>query len=341
MKQVYSTLKIWYTFVGDKMKKVIIDGNNANQRIDKFLVKYLPQAPKSFIYKMIRKKDVKVNGVRVNEHYILQLNDEVSLFLYDDLFEKFAGKKTVYDLPQTFTVLYEDEHILVVNKPAGLLVHEDQNEEVHTLSNEVLSYLKKKGEYEDSLENTFTPGPVHRLDRNTSGIVIFGKTLPALQNLNEMMKQRHCIDKHYLTIVAGRIDHDLELIDYVKKNEAQGKMYLTSPKDPDGLKMHTLVHPMKVSKQFSLLKVKIVTGRTHQIRIHLSSIDHPVIGDSKYGNFELNKEIKKKYHLSHQFLHAYQITFTKPLGKLAYLKDKTITCPLPNKLNKIKEEIFK
>lgn len=322
------------------MKKVIIDMNNANQRIDKFLVKYLPLAPKSFIYKMIRKKDVKVNGSKVNENYILQLKDEVSLFLYEDLFMQFAGKKEIYDLPQTFSVLYEDDQILVVNKPAGLLVHEDQNEEVHTLSNEVLSYLKRKGEYLDSVENTFTPGPVHRLDRNTSGIVIFGKTLPALQNLNEMMKQRHCIDKKYLTIVAGRMDSDKELVDYVKKNEALGRMYLVSPKDPEGLKMHTLIHPVRYNSAYTLLEVKIVTGRTHQIRIHLASIDHPVIGDSKYGNYELNKQIKKQYHLSHQFLHAYEITFTKPLGKLAYLKDKTITCPLPEKLERIKREIF-
>lgn len=322
------------------MKKVIIDMNNANQRIDKFLVKYLPLAPKSFIYKMIRKKDVKVNGSKVNENYILQLKDEVSLFLYEDLFMQFAGKKEIYDLPQTFSVLYEDDQILVVNKPAGLLVHEDQNEEVHTLSNEVLSYLKRKEEYLDSVENTFTPGPVHRLDRNTSGIVIFGKTLPALQNLNEMMKQRHCIDKKYLTIVAGRMDSDKELIDYVKKNEALGRMYLVSPKDPEGLKMHTLIHPVRYNSAYTLLEVKIVTGRTHQIRIHLASIDHPVIGDSKYGNYELNKQIKKQYHLSHQFLHAYEITFTKPLGKLAYLKDKTITCPLPEKLERIKREIF-
>lgn len=322
------------------MKSIKIDSNNENQRIDKFLVKYLPNAPKSFIYKMLRKKDVKVNGSKVSENYILKLDDEVSLFLYDDLFKQFASKKEIYDLTPTFTVLYEDEHILVVNKPAGLLVHEDEKEQVHTLSNEVLSYLKHKGEYVDSIENTFVPGPVHRLDRNTSGIVIFGKTLPALQNLNEMMKQRHCIEKKYLTIVRGYIKKDLELIDYVKKDEKAGKMYLVSPSDKQGLKMHTLVHSLQATHEFSLIEVRIVTGRTHQIRIHMASMDHPVIGDSKYGDFELNKIIKKRFSLSHQFLHAYQIKFIKPLGKLSYLQDKVITCPLPSKLNKIKQEIF-
>lgn len=323
-----------------KLKTIKIDQNNANQRIDKFLIKYLPNAPKSFIYKMIRKKDVKINGKRINENYLLQLNDEVSLFLYEDMFLKFAGKKIVYDLPQSFKVLYEDEHILVVDKPSGLLVHEDQNETVHTLTNEVLSYLKRKGEYDDSLENTFTPGPVHRIDRNTSGIVIFGKTLPALQSLNEMMKLRHCIEKKYLTIVSGCIQQNLDLVNYVKKNDKEGKMYLVSKEDKEALKMHTMVHPLEYNQNYSLLEVKIITGRTHQIRIHMASIDHPVIGDSKYGDFELNKQIKKQYHLNHQYLHAHQICFIKPIGILSYLQDKTITCPLPEKLSQIKKEIF-
>ena len=325
--------------MGDRMKTVKIDQNNANQRIDKFLVKYLPNAPKSFIYKMIRKKDVKVNGKKVNENYITKLNDEISLFLYEDIFLKFAGKKDIYDLKPSFKVVYEDDQILIVDKPAGLLVHEDKNESIHTLSNEVLSYLKQKGEYEDSLENTFVPGPVHRLDRNTSGIVIFGKTLPALQALNEMMKQRHYIEKKYYTIVKGKITKDQELMNYVKKVE-EGKMRIVSSKDPEGLKMHTLIHPLEYNKDFTLLEVGIVTGRTHQIRIHMASIDHPVIGDSKYGDFELNKIIKKQYHLDHQYLHAHQIKFVKTLAPLDYLNGQTFRAPLPKKLSQIKKEIF-
>ena len=319
------------------MKKVIIDNNNANQRIDKFLIKYLPKAPKSFVYKLIRKKDVKVNGKKVNENYITKLGDEVSIFLYEDKFQEFADKKDIRALNIDFDVLFEDENILVVNKPAGLLVHEDNEKEFNTLSNQVLTYLEKKGEYHNTLENTFTPGPVHRLDRNTSGIVIFGKTLMALQNLNEMMKIRNCIDKTYLTIVKGKIDHDLELIDHVTKNEKEGKMYITK----DGLTMHTLVHPLEYNDDFSLIEVKIVTGRTHQIRVHMASIGHPVIGDSKYGDFKLNKEIKDQYHLNHQYLHAHKIRFTNPLGDLNYLMGVEVVCPLPQKLSKIKQEIFK
>lgn len=324
-----------------RMRKVIIDQNSANQRIDKFLIKYLPNAPKNFVYKMIRKKDVKVNGVKVNENYILKLNDELSMFLYDDKFKEYAGKKDIYDLKPTFDVVFEDENILVVNKPIGLLVHEDQNESIHTLSNEVLSYLKNKGEYNDSLENTFVPGPVHRIDRNTSGIVIFGKTLMALQNLNEMMKLRHCIEKTYLTIVKGEILKDQELIGYVKKDEKLGKMKIVSKNDPEGLKMHTLIHPIMHNKDYTLLEVSIITGRTHQIRIHMASIGHPVIGDSKYGDFEFNKLVKKQFHLNHQYLHAHKIKFIKPIGGLKYLQDVEILAPLPKKLSLIKQEIFK
>ncbi len=323
------------------MKKIIVDYSNYHQRIDKFLIKYLPNAPKSLIYKMIRKKDVKVNGAKVSENYILQLQDEIILFLYEDKFQEYASKKNIYDLNPTFDVLYEDEHILVVNKPIGLLVHEDQNESIHTLSNEVLSYLYHKGEYDHSLENTFIPGPVHRLDRNTSGIVVFGKSFIALQRLNEMMKLRHCIEKTYHTIVVGKVEKDLDLIGYVQKDEHLGKMKLVSKEVTGAKMMHTFTHTIRSNPHYSLLEVKIITGRTHQIRVHMASIGHPVIGDSKYGDFNCNKMIKKEYHLNHQFLHAYKIKFVKPIGELKYLQDVEIVAPMPKKLSKIKQEILK
>ena len=321
------------------MKILIIDKNHANQRIDKYLKKLLCNAPSQLIYKMLRKKDVKVNGVKVKENYILKENDEVSLFLYEDKFKEYSQATTIYDLKIEFDVLYEDEHILVVNKPAGLLVHEDINEEFNTLSNQVLTYLYQKGEYDPEMDLGFTPGPVHRLDRNTSGIVIFGKDMRALQDLNEMMKLRHCIDKTYLTICKGYVESK-ELIGYVKKDGDQSLVKMVSKDSEGALKMHTIVESIISRKDFSLVKVKLVTGRTHQIRIHLSSDHHPLIGDSKYGDFELNKEIKKKYHLNHQFLHAYSICFIKPIGSLKYLENKTIISPLPKELDKIKRDIF-
>lgn len=185
----------------------------------------------------------------------------------------------------------------------------------------------------------FTPGPVHRLDRNTSGIVIFGKTMRALQDLNEMMKKRHCIEKTYLTICKGYMS-SADLIGYVKKESDQSLVKIVSKDTPGALMMHTVVKNIQSNELYSLLQVQLITGRTHQIRVHLSSTGHPVIGDSKYGDFELNRKLKKSYGLTHQFLHAYQIRFIKPIGSLKYLQDFVITCPLPKNLQKIKDDLF-
>ncbi len=321
------------------MKKLVIDHTNENQRIDKYLKKLLVKAPASMIYKMLRKKDVKVNGVKVKENYIVKYGDVVELFLYDDKFQEYTAPMTIHDLAITFKTAYEDEHLLVANKPAGLLVQPDTKDDFDTLSYQVLSYLRQKGDYDPALAQGFTPGPVHRLDRNTSGLVMFGKDMRALQDLNEMMKKRHCIDKKYLTIVKGYMK-DCELIDYVKKNEAEGKMYLVKENTPGALKMHTVVHVIKARPQYSLVEVSLITGRTHQIRVHLASTGHPVMGDAKYGDFEWNKAIKKKYHLNSQLLHAYSLTFVRPIGSLKYMQGKTITAPLPPLFKKIKKDLF-
>ena len=322
------------------MKQIVIKENDANQRIDKYLKKLLCNAPSNFIYKMFRKKDIKINGIRVNEKYILKENDILEMFLYDDKFKEFTKEKDIYSLKKQFKVLYEDKNILIVDKPAGLLVHGDANENVNTLSNQVLSYLKDKGELDTDRESTFMPGPVHRLDRNTSGIVIFGKTLNALQDLNEMMKKRHHIEKTYLTICAGNLKGKQELIGYVKKIDNEDRVQFVKKDDPNALLMKTIVEPVKGNQKFSLVKVQIITGRMHQIRIHLASIDHPVIGDRKYGDFHLNKSLKQKYGLNHQLLHAYKICFKEPFGCLSYLKGKEIICDTPLQFREIEKSLF-
>ena len=161
----------------------------------------------------------------------------------------------------------------------------------------------------------------------------------ALQDLNTMMKTRQGIEKKYLTIAMGHMK-DATLSGYVKKNEDEGKMYLVKKDTPGALSMKTIVHILKRYSTCSLLEVQLITGRTHQIRIHLSATGHPVMGDSKYGDFEWNKEVKKKLHLNHQFLHAYQLTFVDPIGSMSYLKGKTVTSQLPEQLEKIQKELF-
>ena len=322
------------------MKKIQITENDANQRIDKYIKKLLVNAPTNFIYKMFRKKDIKVNGKKVNEKYILKNNDVVEMFLYEDKFKEFTATKDIYNVKKTFKVLYEDNHVLIVYKPAGLLVHEDKNESVNTLTNQVLSYLANKNELDLSRENTFMPGPVHRLDRNTSGIVIFGKTLAALQVLNEMIKQRHCIEKSYLTICKGKVNQKRNLKGYIVKLDDQAQVKLVSKDYPGALTMETIVKPVKYNNDYSKVEVTLITGRMHKIRVHLSSIDHPIIGDRKYGDFELNKFVKKEFGLNHQLLHAYKIRFVKSFGILAYLQDKEIVCPVPKLFEKIENRLI-
>ena len=322
------------------MKKIQITENDANQRIDKYIKKLLVNAPTNFIYKMFRKKDIKVNGKKVNEKYILKNNDVVEMFLYEDKFKEFTATKDIYNVKKTFKVLYEDNHVLIVYKPAGLLVHEDKNESVNTLTNLVLSYLANKSELDLSRENTFMPGPVHRLDRNTSGIVIFGKTLAALQVLNEMIKQRHCIEKSYLTICKGKVNQKRNLKGYIVKLDDQAQVKLVNKDYPGALTMETIVKPVKYNNDYSKVEVTLITGRMHQIRVHLSSIDHPIIGDRKYGDFELNKFVKKEFGLNHQLLHAYKIRFVKSFGVLAYLQDKEIVCPVPKLFEKIENRLI-
>ena len=267
-------------------------------------------------------------------------NDVVEMFLYEDKFKEFTATKDIYNVKKTFKVLYEDNHVLIVYKPAGLLVHEDKNESVNTLTNQVLSYLVNKNELDLSRENTFMPGPVHRLDRNTSGIVIFGKTLVALQVLNEMIKQRHCIEKSYLTICKGKVNQKRNLKGYIVKLDDQAQVKLVSKDYPGALTMETIVKPVKYNNDYSKVEVTLVTGRMHQIRVHLSSIDHPIIGDRKYGDFELNKFVKKEFGLNHQLLHAYKIRFVKSFGILAYLQDKEIVCPVPKLFEKIENRLI-
>lgn len=320
------------------MVRLTITENEKNQRLDRFLKKYLKNAPLSYIYKLIRKK-VNLNGKRGQINTVLQPGDEVDLHLSLEEIESYQKIKTVPRYKKQFRIAYEDEQLLIVEKPFGLLTHGDSREKKNTLANQVLGYLSAQGEYAPEKEKTFVPSPVNRLDRNTTGLVIFGKTQTALQGLNEMIRERDYIKKYYLTIVCGTLKQELILQDKMIKDEKKNKVSVLPADAQEGKLMETIARPLAAAKGFTLVEVELVTGRTHQIRAHLADAGFPVLGDGKYGNFIKNSGLQQQ-DLTTQFLHAYRLSFAKEYPALAYLKGKEIFAPLPVHLEEIKARIF-
>ncbi|MBQ3123438.1 MAG: RluA family pseudouridine synthase [Firmicutes bacterium] len=323
------------------MVKIIIEKNDENQRLDRFLRKYLKSAPLSMIYKLIR-KDVKVNGKRSKEEYMLVQGDEVSLFMSEEEIESYRGKKEVSGKKskRTFKVLFEDENILAADKPFGLLTHGDRNEKKNHLANQVIDYLIEEGKYNPRSEKTFTPAPANRLDRNTTGLVLFGKNSDSLRELNHMIRERGYVNKYYLTIVYGELDEPLYLKDRMEKDGDANTVRVMDIDSEDGKLMETVARPLMTKRGYTLVEVELVTGRTHQIRAHLASAGYPIIGDSKYGDRRINGVIEKRYNLTTQFLHAYRLEFIKGSGNLSYLEGKVIKSELPENLKRIREGIF-
>ena len=324
------------------MIKLTIGENQGNQRLDRFLKKYFAKASLGFIYKLIR-KDVKVNGKRKTPEAILEVGDELVIYISEE--EALGLQKTVkaFNTKKQFTVIYEDDNILIAQKPFGLLTHGDGREKKNHLANQVIDYLISTGEYDPRSEKTFTPSPANRLDRNTTGLVIFGKKAAALQELNTMIRQRDAIEKIYMTIVSGKVEDGLQLRDSMVKNEKTNVVTITDSED--GKDMETDITPIaysKVGKPYTLVEAKIRTGRTHQIRVQLAGAGYPIIGDIKYGKSVINNYMKSKYDLTTQLLHAYKLVFSqcREDGPLAYLQGKEFICPLPDRFERIKRDIF-
>ncbi len=310
------------------MLTIKVEFKESNQRIDKYIRKYLNEAPLSFIYKLFRKKDVKVNSHWVKQDYIIKENDVITIYVTDDQLKDFSKPKELKKTQLKYEIIYEDENILIINKPRGLLVHGDKNEKRLTLSNEVLNYLYFKNEYNPHLNHGFVPGPAHRLDRNTSGIVVFGKNLSSLQELEELFKNKDQIKKVYQCLVVGKVTSSQEInLPLIKDSNTR---IVKVGKISNGAKNAlTIISPYKVYSEFSLINAELITGRTHQIRVHLSSIGHPIVGDSKYGDFAINKQFKEKYNFENQFLHAYLLEFLKLKGHLSYLSGRKFFASMP------------
>jgi 23S rRNA pseudouridine955/2504/2580 synthase len=305
------------------MKEFIITKNDATLRLDKFITKNCPTLPTSLMFKYIRTKRIKVNGKRAEISTRLAVGDTVSAYINDEFFVEITPKYDFLSASTRLDIVYEDENIILVDKKQGLLVHPDKNEYADTLIGRIQHYLYDKGEYNPKDENAFRPALANRIDRNTGGIVIAAKNAEALRILCDKIKYRE-IDKRYLTVVHGVPKKKTATLEgFLEKNEDKNKVYLSNKKTENNKTIKTKYTLLASKNNLSLLEVELITGRTHQIRAHMASIGHPLLGDGKYG--ELKED--KKLGFNKQALYSYKLTFefATDAGILNYLNGKTFT----------------
>ena len=301
------------------MREIIIGSNEANQRFDKFLQKYLNNAGASFVYKMLRKKNITLNGHKDDGRTKLAEGDRVNIYISEESLanlikdvslNKISDKKAVM-----LDIIYECDDFLILNKPVGMLSQKAKKEDI-SANEYILDYLIKSGKLMENSLNTFKPSVCNRLDRNTSGILVFGKTLKGLQEISKAFKER-TNDKYYLCVVNGVVTHSEKTDAYLKKDEKTNKVSLSNEPAKDYEHIVTEYKPISTNGQITLLKVGLITGKTHQIRAHLSFMGHGIIGDYKYGNRKVNDYFKNKYNVESQLLHAYMLR----MGDKTYVAD--------------------
>lgn len=304
------------------MTEITVLKNDAGQRADRFLSKAYPNLKSSLINKLMRKKRIKLNGAKTEPNTILKEGDVFRFYLSDELLSK-EIRDDFREAPAEISVVYEDENILLVDKPCGLVVHEDNDKSSDTLINRILNYLAQKGEYSPDLENSFTPALVNRIDRNTAGIVIAAKNAEALRILNQKVRDRE-IRKHYLCAVIGTPKpKEATLTAYLKKLADENRVIVSGSPQSGFLTIKTGYRVLKSSRELSLVEVDLLTGRTHQIRAHFAHIGHPLLGDGKYGSSQTN-QLNKRYEAKFQALCSYKLTFnfTTDAGILNYLNER-------------------
>lgn len=326
------------------MRKIIVDENNENQRIDKFLLKFMSEMPKGFLYKMLRKKNIKLNGAKVEGTEIIQACDEIDIFMTDDAMINFGAnpetlslfdntkvvdnKETIIEkidkLNQeegkskmrrpNLNVVYEDKEMLIVNKPDNMLVHPDECDmQEETLLSEIICYLdyKKDPSYIASKAMNFKPAICNRLDRNTTGLVIACKTFAKTRRINEMIARGE-IEKRYLCVVCGKMEKDEdELVNYYEKDEDNNEASIFDVETEFSKEVKLRYKTLKKGFSTSLLEVELITGKSHQIRAQLAHIGHPIVGDKKYGDLEINEKFDKQMKVKNQLLCAYKLRIGK------------------------------
>ena len=304
------------------MKEFYINKNDAGQRLDKYITKSFPLLPQSLMYKYIRSKRIKVNNKRSEISYRLKENDLVSLYINDEFFEESKPKYDFLNAGKNIKIVYEDENILLIDKPAGILSHPDEDNYTDTAITRIKRYLYEKGEYIPDSEMSFAPALVNRIDRNTCGIIIAAKNAEALRILNEKLKNRE-LHKLYLCIVMGKLKNSSGLIEgFLEKNEKQNKVYISNTSTDKSKSIATKYNVLGYKNGLSLVEVELLTGRTHQIRASFSHLGTPLLGDGKYGT---NAQNKRFGGYKKQFLYSYKLAFDfkSDAGILNYLNGKS------------------
>ena len=292
------------------MRDLTIGKNEAGQRMDKYLKKYFPEAGSGFLYKMLRKKNILLNEKKADGKEMLKQGDRIRLYLAEETIEKFRGGQMKPAVSGRKTsdikldVIYEDDHVAIVNKPAGMLSQKAKPSDL-SLVEYFQRYLLETGAISEQELETFHPAPCNRLDRNTSGLVLCGKSLAGLQALSEALKLR-TLKKYYLALVLGKADRPGHQKAWLSKDTKTNQVKVSTGQVPESSPIETAWEPVWSNGEETLLKVELITGKSHQIRCHLASLGYPLAGDPKYGNARWNRRLKQEYGLKRQFLHSHE-----------------------------------
>ena len=288
------------------MQILTVRRNDAGQRLDKFLTKAVRGLPLSLMYKYIRTKKIKVNRARTQPNYMLQEGDEIRLFIREEFFSSPEADMGAFSrITPKLEIVYEDENILLLNKRPGVLVHEDTAAAENTLILHVKAYLAQKGEYDPANEQSFAPALCNRIDRNTGGIVIAAKNAEALREMNERIRNDELRKFYYCAVHGVPVRREATLRAWLRKDAARNTVEISDTERRGFKEIITKYRVLRQKSGNALLEVELVTGRTHQIRAHLSHIGHPLLGDGKYG---INREDRAKGY-RFQALYAYRLEF--------------------------------
>jgi len=302
------------------MKQITVTNDMASQRLDKYLQRLLPACPKSLIYKQLRKKNITLNSSRATGNEIVKTGDVINVFFSDETYEKFSKGEEIdtalfekaYASIKGMGVVYEDEKIVVFNKPANVLSQTANNKDL-SVNEYLIGYLLSKGAASKESLQQFRPSVCNRLDRNTSGLILCSKTFEGSRYLSDKIAGKD-LEKYYLALVSGNYNGPSEDIKYVIKDEKENKLIFVTEDTPGAMLIKTGFAPVKCSEEVSLVKVRLYTGKSHQIRAHLSHLGFPILGDRKYGD-EKSASMAKR-----QMLHSYRTVLEENID---------LTAPMP------------